>query len=573
MKIHSLFLEDGQPNDAAIKMIRLAALEADYLDDEQMLEFLNEMKKAPVSERSFFEVPNIQFDTSNSSEHTIVTIILKTAKINAFSKFGSVVPKRMIPSLSMMQAYLKVKFGENAVKINPVLGMTNPKEMDKVDSRDMALQFPGVKLFSYADNYRAPWYDFTYHDFYHAIVCSSIPRAYRIELIELGKLASQECARKGYIKGSPEWDTLHVIAQTCNDMDFDLFTASNSFISNEEKLLLSLGRHLCHPVTDKRYPKYDLKTALDFSQLLVDRLFVNTINLKFTKKMLVKAILQVDKTPAVGYVKYILIHMLIHLRKLTEDPSLQLPMDENFHQKHSQGIEYGLLDLLNKEKPKFPGDASIFPELEELYRNSQDSLTVLNYSGLSLFERTYGKDQYDEMIKHAAEIYWFALNGVKLHQIMELEKAKRLALYQNAETLAGFLFARVPFNKINEPYGNLLHIPKGSNIETELQNFKEILMHNNKDYAFTARLVGPSVFTACSPIEKPSEAKRIFKEYENPQSKEYEGDQLANDEYSAEIVPESEGYEGDQLANDEHSADIVSEVDLGTIVEPIGFVA
>lgn len=153
-----------------------------YLTETQIDEFFERMKKLPPSEQQFFLVPDKQpmesEDKDFHPERTITQEINLSAGINIFCRTKGRIRIRMIPSFGMMQTYLNTKF-ENPVQITPVIGMSTFKEIEKNGrtlTRDMAIPYPGNDLPDTADLYSASLtYDFIYHDFYHAIVASSIP--------------------------------------------------------------------------------------------------------------------------------------------------------------------------------------------------------------------------------------------------------------------------------------------------------------------------------------------------------------------------------------------------------------
>lgn len=172
-----LFL-DGKPNPQAVQMLKetmkstpgMKTFEStEFLTNEQLEELFRQMEKAPSFEQQFFLVPQ-------SLQDTIFNAI-QYNKINIFGNVRSEL-KRMIPSFTLMQRFLDIKFGPQAIKINPVIGLSHFKDIianGAGGQRDMAIPFPGVTLPEKADNLLAPGFDFSYHDFYHAFIVSSIP--------------------------------------------------------------------------------------------------------------------------------------------------------------------------------------------------------------------------------------------------------------------------------------------------------------------------------------------------------------------------------------------------------------
>lgn len=182
-----------------------------YLDEAQIKEFFVEMRKKPLSEQRFFVVDDIHFrqgDAPTAYESDWVTAdvmkgkrtssqqIQKTNGINIFCRFkDNQKPMRMLPSLSMMQNYLNIKYGEQAaVTINPVVGLSTIEDIVKngaLSTRDMGLEFPGLSLPKVADLMVAEAYDFPYHDFYHAIITSCIPSDHRFAFLKIANRVGQ----------------------------------------------------------------------------------------------------------------------------------------------------------------------------------------------------------------------------------------------------------------------------------------------------------------------------------------------------------------------------------------------
>jgi hypothetical protein len=136
----------------------------------------------------------------------------------AFNIFTKPKKGRMIPSLGLMQTFLNVKF-EDAVTINPVLGLSSMEDIREngiTSTRDMALRFPGVHLPDDADGDAAPGFSFTFHDFYHAYIASSLGNDFRCLFIKIGDIANE------VIKDLPKKDRLEM-GDSCVDMNIFTF--------------------------------------------------------------------------------------------------------------------------------------------------------------------------------------------------------------------------------------------------------------------------------------------------------------------------------------------------------------
>jgi hypothetical protein len=158
------------------------------LNDQELAEFFRRVRQLPLSEQQLFIVEDV-IPIGNGP--TISETIYQSIGYNIFCRnfeHGA----RMIPSIGMMQEFLNVRFGDSAVQINPVLGHSSLEDIRQNGlngTRDMAVHFPGVELPDEADGFLAPWYDFTFHDFYHAILASGAPAKYRPLLIKVADIA------------------------------------------------------------------------------------------------------------------------------------------------------------------------------------------------------------------------------------------------------------------------------------------------------------------------------------------------------------------------------------------------
>ena len=88
----------------------------------------------------------------------------------------------VIPSFSVLQTYLNVRYGDDAVQLFPRIGSAS---FDKVyfsiaaGGRVFGLNFPGLKPMIRVDRVELGQLFFTWHDDYHAYLASSFPRQYR----------------------------------------------------------------------------------------------------------------------------------------------------------------------------------------------------------------------------------------------------------------------------------------------------------------------------------------------------------------------------------------------------------
>jgi hypothetical protein len=176
-----LFNSDGSINPKARQLLgatlkgRLEKFSASEMD-----QFFEKMRKLPASEQCFF------VRKMEKSYGFDIIASIQGSRIDLF--YDTQDGKMMIPSAGMMQSFLDVRFKDQAVKINPVLGLSTEEDIRNnglTGTRDMGLHFPGTTLPEQADDLEAIGYKFTYHDFYHALVASNAPPEHRKLFIKL----------------------------------------------------------------------------------------------------------------------------------------------------------------------------------------------------------------------------------------------------------------------------------------------------------------------------------------------------------------------------------------------------
>ena len=160
------------------------------LTEKQFEAFFEQLNQLPASEQYVFLVHD-KDPISPDLPPTISQRLYLGTGYNVFCR-NIEAGTRMVPSIGMMQAFLNVRYGKNAVQLNPVIGLSSEADIRQnglESKRDTAVCFPGVELPEEADTFRAPWYDFTYHDFYHAMLASGIPVQYRPLLVQIADIA------------------------------------------------------------------------------------------------------------------------------------------------------------------------------------------------------------------------------------------------------------------------------------------------------------------------------------------------------------------------------------------------
>jgi len=170
VEIHrqSIFDEAGLVNRDAEGFIRQTLEssgkfkeQAPFLNEEKFNVFIRNMQLQPVSEQGFFFIETDKYDSDIDDATRAARILADTQTIteeihtgvgvNVFNQFTHEgITYRMVPSLSMMQQFLVAYAGDdNAVKIAPVIGLSSVDDIVSnatMDTRDMALPFPGVEL-------------------------------------------------------------------------------------------------------------------------------------------------------------------------------------------------------------------------------------------------------------------------------------------------------------------------------------------------------------------------------------------------------------------------------------------
>lgn len=196
-----------------------------YLRGEKLKLFLEKVKNLPASEHRFMIVPDLQ----NSFHIETVSQQIQQMGYNLFNRIiGKGKVARFIPSAGMMQALLEAEYGKEAVTIAPRLYLSTAKQIRDcggTDTRDLMVPFPSEtgesRCPATADDFQAPWYDFPYHDFYHAVTTSAIGMHFRRALIE----ASDIVAKTG--ETSLNRAAYKEAATSIADMDYHFFDIPN----------------------------------------------------------------------------------------------------------------------------------------------------------------------------------------------------------------------------------------------------------------------------------------------------------------------------------------------------------
>ena len=198
IKFEALFDENGKPNKEAwaaieetLHLSNNAQVSVFKYDIEDVLEKMQvALKTARPLEAGFWH-----YDMPESSGKTIVDVIRSMGAwaLSGYSK------QEMIPSITMIQAFIDSAFGNEAHRINPVIGASS---VDDVRSggigcfRDFALPFPEVPLPKVADHLSAPNTDvFQKHDVYHLMRASLLTNDDKDLYIKIGDALQKQKER------------------------------------------------------------------------------------------------------------------------------------------------------------------------------------------------------------------------------------------------------------------------------------------------------------------------------------------------------------------------------------------
>lgn len=207
IQILSLFNADGTKNPLAYQYIKQtlklhhSGLITDFacvkneeplMSDDEFDLLFEKMKDLPPSEQQIFIIPDI-YKESPLSNPSITLAVRNNTAINIFNRFEiEYSQKRMIPSIGLLQTFVKVLYPDSYVQVNPVIGLSSLDDIRQngLDAtRDVAVSFPWVSLPNSADRYKSPYeYDFSGHDDYHVIITSAIPHECKKQTIRISDI-------------------------------------------------------------------------------------------------------------------------------------------------------------------------------------------------------------------------------------------------------------------------------------------------------------------------------------------------------------------------------------------------
>ncbi len=185
---------------------------ADWASEAEKNKFYRLLSEMPASEQFFLLMDDPFFDGQNFAEQqSVIQHINYRLNFNIFSRLRvDKIPKLMIPSAGMMEAYLQATRPETHISpvyrfgLSPIEGLFNTMREDRRDKIICTPILPNSTP-KVADNIPAniAYAEAELHDFYHQTLCSNIPYADRqvfIKLIdELDRLATKNPKTKIYV--------------------------------------------------------------------------------------------------------------------------------------------------------------------------------------------------------------------------------------------------------------------------------------------------------------------------------------------------------------------------------------
>ncbi len=264
-----LFQADGSIHPTARAAIRhtmrLVNHKIYLLTDQQINLLFERMRRWPKCHQVIWIVPDIQ----GNSSLTISKAIHDQTNLNVFSRLPGC--KRMIVPPYLVQTYLYLKYGVNAVEMNFVLGKSSAEDILSNGlhaKRDVALPHPGVPLPKTAHGFEAPGLDYTIHDEYHTEMGSTAPFFIRILYIRVARVAA-----KYFNQVHPRTrEQLKNLYNECIDMELTQFRYEKRDGESLNTLFwMQLSRH--QPII--QWTDGDLKTA--FYRDIVEALYTPEI--------------------------------------------------------------------------------------------------------------------------------------------------------------------------------------------------------------------------------------------------------------------------------------------------------
>lgn len=188
------------------------------------------VKQLPKSERQFLTAEGgPEFATSVIGQLEgygrvhLPVLMCRSEEIEKIDAEPEIVFTQIVPSFGMMSAALQAFFGKNAIKMNPVFGISTGRDLKRnpfFRVMDCAIANRWYKNPSTADNNPAlPW-QYTLHDFYHSLISSGIPYEIAVLIIHI-VLHLETCSAPN--KDSEKNEVLEELRRSIIDMEFGAF--------------------------------------------------------------------------------------------------------------------------------------------------------------------------------------------------------------------------------------------------------------------------------------------------------------------------------------------------------------
>ena len=199
IKFQALFDENGEPNKEAWAAIEESLHKSNTsersvfkYDIEDVLKKMQEKFKTVCPlEAGFWH-----YDMSAPSEKPTIVDVVRSIGSWALSGYAN---QEMIPSITMIQAFIDSAFGTEAHRINPVIGASSVADVRSGGIgcfRDFALPFPDVLLPKIADYLPAPnTAIFQKHDVYHLKRASLLTNEDKDLYIKIGDALQEQKKR------------------------------------------------------------------------------------------------------------------------------------------------------------------------------------------------------------------------------------------------------------------------------------------------------------------------------------------------------------------------------------------
>lgn len=163
----------------------------------EKIRFIYKLLQSPLSERYFWTVKIPQEDYEKGEKRKKYGKVLYNLQTRLPLFTLRECPEDLdqmilvIPSFSILKAYLWAVHREHAVAVIPEFGIGTPKQIEfdiPQNQRLFALQFPNIKGLESGDGYYFGEYLASFHDFYHCHRISLIPPLHRLAYLRLAHI-------------------------------------------------------------------------------------------------------------------------------------------------------------------------------------------------------------------------------------------------------------------------------------------------------------------------------------------------------------------------------------------------